>query len=537
MNQPIQSIWATVQPSSAATNESRVTRIHHLSPVENRGKRNAYFRVFQRGIEVRGPQFSILHGWDGMSQPPNRIALDKPTSEPAANAPLGAGKHWFELLYNNQPSQRVTGIHTDYPDEPQPEDGLGGNTRFHHSFEIHFEVDAIYQTTSTINQRFDSLTDQPPIPDHIFGMHDPGTWEQMVIDAGRTAWCVHTEAIGHDPNDHKSKQFKRPGITPIVRLNNGYEPAGTIPTKEHYTAFAQRCANYVAASDMDWVIIGNEIGLQWEWPHNQPIPLADYIACYRLCHAAIKAVRPTVRVLPQAVAPWNITLGDWCYQLAAMLQQIGIDNLDGIPLHIYTHGHDPALIRSTATMNPPFDHRHYHMAVLWDFLEAVPNEFKHLPVIVTECNPCGWQDENNGWIQAAYQFIDDWNRNPNHQPVLGLCFYRWQMADWGKYWISNKQAVIEDFRAALEIDRRIPKPLAPDPRPTAYTTHRLNLRRTPGLNGKSVADIITVLEQGESVWPFTQTPPTRIDGIQWRYISTARHGNGWVANHFLQESN
>ena len=31
-------------------------------------------------------------------------------------------------------------------------------------------------------------------------------------------------------------------------MNNGYDPAGTIPHSSRYEDFAQRCANYAAAS-------------------------------------------------------------------------------------------------------------------------------------------------------------------------------------------------------------------------------------------------------------------------------------------------
>ncbi len=87
------------------------------------------------------------------------------------------------------------------------------------------------------------------MPNNIFAMHDPGA-EELIIGAGKTGYTVHTEAIGCDPNDRSGKAFNTFGgkIVNLVRLNNGYGSTGTIPLPAHYADFAQRCANYAAAS-------------------------------------------------------------------------------------------------------------------------------------------------------------------------------------------------------------------------------------------------------------------------------------------------
>ncbi|HSN77120.1 MAG TPA: hypothetical protein VL334_18765, partial [Anaerolineae bacterium] len=85
---------------------------------------------------------------------------------------------------------------------------------------------------------------------YIFGMHDPGG-EQHMIQSGKPGWIVFTEAIGSEANDRSGKDFSpwsNQGLGILCRLNNGYEPAGTIPHSSRYEQFAQRCANYVAAS-------------------------------------------------------------------------------------------------------------------------------------------------------------------------------------------------------------------------------------------------------------------------------------------------
>ena len=98
--------------------------------------------------------------------------------------------------------------------------------------------------------------------EYIFGIHEPGG-EGHMLELGRPGWIVFTEAIGASPTDMGGRDY-RPwsdkGLGVIVRLNNGYHPAGTIPNAAHYADFAARCANFVANSPgcKIW-IIGNEM--------------------------------------------------------------------------------------------------------------------------------------------------------------------------------------------------------------------------------------------------------------------------------------
>ena len=103
----------------------------------------------------------------------------------------------------------------------------------------------------------------------IFGIHEPGG-ENHMIEAGRPGWIVFTEELGHDPNNRSGKDFTRwsnQNLGIICRLNNGYEPNGTIPNESEYANFAQRCANFVANSQgcKIW-IIGNEMNYEVERP-------------------------------------------------------------------------------------------------------------------------------------------------------------------------------------------------------------------------------------------------------------------------------
>src|SRR5690242_1842391 len=117
---------------------------------------------------------------------------------------------------------------------------------------------------------------QRPLIDseYIFGIHEPGG-EHLMLAAGRPGWVLFTEAIGHDPDDRTGidfTTFSSQGLGVICRLNNGYEPDGTIPHSSQYEDFARRVANFVAVSRgcKIWMI-GNEMNYAVERPASKLI--------------------------------------------------------------------------------------------------------------------------------------------------------------------------------------------------------------------------------------------------------------------------
>jgi N-acetyl-anhydromuramyl-L-alanine amidase AmpD len=316
---------------------------------------------------------------------------------------------------------------------------------------------------------------------YIYGFHDPGG-EQIMLDAGVPGWVLVTEAIGHDPNnrtggDYRGLSDRELGV--IVRLNNGYNPDGTLPFEREYANFARRCANFVAASQGAHLwIIGNETnhpiewpGAVWNWGPGWPAPVSPdkrgeeitpvrYASCYRQCRNAIKAVpgHEGDQVLVAAPAPWNILLtypgnpnGDWVKYFSDMLAAVGAGNLDGITLHTYTHGASPALITSEEKMGDPrFAHLRYHFRAYMDFMAVIPQAMRSLPVYITESNQGdqAWENANTGWVRAAYTEIDRWNR-ASAQKIRNLLLYRWPQVPGDRWGIEGKAGVIEDFRGAL----------------------------------------------------------------------------------------
>ena len=351
--------------------------------------------------------------------------------------------------------------------------------------------------------------------EYIFGIYEPGG-ERYMLAAGRPGWIFFSEAIGHDPQDRSGvdfSPFSDQGLGVICRVNNGYEPEGSLPHSSHYEEFARRAANFVATSRgcKIWVI-GNEMnyaaerpGIVIDWTrHNTvrsgPPEVADpmrrgvgvrfnalprrstairttrgavispgeaitpemYARAYGLCRDAIRAQpgHEDDQVLVGAVAPWNTQTiypgnpnGDWVDYFRDILQMLGPDNCDGFVLHAYTHGNDPALIDSDRRLDPPFQQRHAEFHVYQDFMRSVPESMRGLAAYISEAGPVDpWEDRNSGWIQRAYADVDAWNQEAGNQQIRAMILYRWPRID--RWFIEGKQGVIEDFQQALQHDYR-----------------------------------------------------------------------------------
>lgn len=414
-------------------------------------------------------------------------------------------------------------------------------------------------------------------PDYIFGIHEPGG-EHLMLEVGKPGWILFSEALGHNPNDRSSKDytpFADQGLAVMVRLNNGYHPQGTIPHTSDYANFARRCANFVASSQGCRVwIIGNEMNYAVERPgarvrsggrtgHPPGYANADpflrglperfnaqrpaqggpgekddpeedgevitpelYARCYRLCRDAIHRVpgHEKDRVLIGAVAPWNTQTsyngnptGDWIKYFQDILLLLGPSECDGITLHTYTHGADPALIRDDSKLQR-FPTHHYHFLAYRDFMQAIPHNMRLLPVYITETDQvAAWADVNQGWVRAAYAEISDWNRTPGHQKIRGLVLYRWPQID--QWHIEGKPNLINDFRMAMRNEHRwenSEEPADETPLPTGLTgpSYRVQwlqgqLPRPLGA-GQTVTFPVTIRNVGIRAWGHSGSHPVRL---------------------------
>jgi len=306
----------------------------------------------------------------------------------------------------------------------------------------------------------------PIVPDHfpsyIYGVHDLGGQVPM-LKAQRLGWLVDSVDLSAQAGTDYTR-LADAGLGIIVRLNNGYDLAGTIPPSNQYDAFAARCAAYVAHSPGARIwIIGNEMNSSAERPllpngSREVITPELYALCFLKCRDAIKNVpgHADDLVIPGAVAPYNADTGDWVRYLVDVLTLLDAE-VDGIALHCYTHDFSVTQITSDVLMDPPYHHYHSDFRAYRDFLNALPAPFRSLPVFITETSPLeGWENTNIGWIQAAYKEIADWNADPTHQAIQALVLFRWQAApDYPEWSLQDKLALHDDFLAALAQGYRV----------------------------------------------------------------------------------
>lgn len=331
-------------------------------------------------------------------------------------------------------------------------------------------------------------------PGWIFGVHDLGGYSK-IEQAGKRGWLVVTKEIGSNPTDMTGDDFtfySNRGHGVIVRLNNGYGSAGTIPYQANYANFATRCANYVShTTGADIFIIGNETNLPREWPGNvngdantgEAITVARYIDCYNRCYNAIKAVKPAAQVCPTPSGTWappydgshpsfpNRGVEGFLTYWVNILNGIGASKIDALILHAYTHGCDPAMAYSTQLMGAPYNTIYYHFRVYRNYMGAIPTSMRSKPVYITECDqniecadpPCGtgcvrntWQNQNNGWVKAIYKEIDDWNKGATTQKIRCIALFRWDSNTEGEwsFCFSTRNNVVTDWLESMQNDYR-----------------------------------------------------------------------------------
>lgn len=320
--------------------------------------------------------------------------------------------------------------------------------------------------------------------DHIYAIHDRGGWHVL---QGK-GWIVQTEELGCDPNDRGSQTYRAladQGLGVIVRLNHGYGDKGTISIVEDYPKFAKRCGNFVEESDGCHIwIIGNEPNLACERPQGRGIWPTQYANCYRQCRREIRSRQghENDQVIVAAVGPWNAETKPWMEYFADVLWELNVDSvhgfqMDGIALHTYSRGADPASVTAETMMDSPFDQLHSGFRTYVDFMEAIPDWAKSLPVYITESNQnAPWENRNGGWVQAAYREINEWNKGLGHQQIRCLALYRWEKYD--QWYMDGKSGVLDDFRQALDYGYKwgardepvIPSPLPDDETATDAAT-------------------------------------------------------------------
>ncbi len=373
-------------------------------------------------------------------------------------------------------------------------------------------------------------------PSYIYGLHDLGG-QNLMLEAQRPGWLLDSVDLRSQVSTDYSS-LAEAGFGLIIRLNNGYDPAGTIPPSDQYDSFASRCASYAANSPGPRIwVIGNEMNLSVERPQfrdgtRELITPEKYAQCFTKCRNAIRNLRGHSDdwVIPGAVGPYNNETvypgnvrGDWVQYLVDILNLLG-PNVDGIALHCHTHDYNPDQITGDRLMDPPFNDRRYDFRTYRDFLSALPDPFRMLPVFITEANPyTGWRDSNRAWLQTAYDEINSWNADPANQPIQALIPFRWQtLEDRPEWGMQDKPALISDLRIALRASYRVrwPDPTRKAPRPTPPPDLRaqwlitVNIPNHTMVANSVITGRVAVKNIGGVIWKASGPAPVSL-GYRW----------------------
>jgi len=302
---------------------------------------------------------------------------------------------------------------------------------------------------------------------YLHGMTGAGGAHLM---GDKPGWLLLINEIGRDPANIHGVDF-RPyadrGFWVISRLQNGWGSAGTIPLPAYYADYVKRAINFVQASPgchvWQW---GNELNHPQERAEFKPIYPSEYARLYcemwRRLHDLPGHEEDQLITAP--IAPWNNQTaypanpsGDWIVYfqdvLSHITDEIGTkegETVDAIGLHAYTHGVSPALITSEQRMDPPFQERRFQFRTYQDFMLAIPEALRRVPVHILEIDQDEpWWDGQNGWSPAAITEIGKgWNQTPGNQQIVSLVWFRWEGDRWH---IANKPRLQDDIRAAFAL--------------------------------------------------------------------------------------
>jgi hypothetical protein len=320
-------------------------------------------------------------------------------------------------------------------------------------------ADATTDTTPTQQRASPASMGSP----YIYGMHEPGG-ESLMANAGHRGWILFYEPLHANTTPRRDfTAWSSQGYGVVVRVDNSWEPGqGTLPCESSHEAFADEVASYIqSTTGASIFVIGNEtnmFGAFTNWPlcngALEPITVDRYVSFFRRLRGKVQALGRGDWLIPAPAAPQDYGGVHGVDYQAEVLAKLGPGGFDGIAMHAYTDGRDPALVTSEETTNSAAGPRHKHFRVYRDMLAAVPSWARSLPVFITETCPWpgGWAQTNTGWIQRMYAEIHAWNRTPGNQRVTAAMLYRWPNYD--EAGMETNPGAQADFSAALAFGYR-----------------------------------------------------------------------------------
>ncbi len=254
------------------------------------------------------------------------------------------------------------------------------------------------------------------------------------------------------------RRFADAGIKVIMRWCWGYaDGAGTVPPTQHEDAWVDAIVKTITQSQGVWVhSLFNEVNNPSEWTGGYPLP-SEILTPRRvlsLYERVVERLPVGILIAPGAMDPFNVVAQkfgqpgdpkDWFDVIVN-----GASRVDAILLHAKTQTNDPGECSSDEEFtHPPLLGRRLHLRTYQDQLGWLAPKWQTRPVVITELNPqridgatLGWQPGNAEWVKVALAELQAWN-NSGGQPVNGVCFYRYDMADpWG---LANKPKILDEI--------------------------------------------------------------------------------------------
>lgn len=264
-----------------------------------------------------------------------------------------------------------------------------------------------------------------------------------------------------------------------------------------------------------------------------------YVACYRLCRRAIRALpgHENDLVLPAALAPWTThagyaanPTGDWAIYFRHMMGMLSAQECDGIALHVVT---DPgAAADDQAAGNADLD-------ASLALLKELHADLAELPVFIDECAPLqGWEAASEKWLTQTLAAIEKWwgtRANPLRAVVVAN-------ETRGPWRLSAEAAetiallpLLRPWEPSLAWGNAV-KPVVHAPVMTpigpnrqVVTTTVVNLRRSAGYLDKDAEDIVAELAGGVRLTVVGQESVQR-DGLVWWQVRVEQgDARGWIA--------
>jgi len=313
----------------------------------------------------------------------------------------------------------------------------------------------------------------------LHGIHlsESPNWDPAVgaLFGDRPGWVLVLAELGHSPTDMSGTdytQWSRRGYEVVVRFQHGWGTAGCIPIPTYYDAYVQRIMNFIAASSGCHIWqLGNEMNVEAERPDGKAILPTDYASLYDKVKTMLLALpgHENDKLLIGAVGPWNVKTpyggnetGNWVYYLRDIIKALKT-RADGLTIHTYTHGSSLSGFDS-APMNAPFEKYDYNFLSFRDWFQVIPLTWEDRLFLITETDQNDpWLNQNNGWLQKAYQTVDDWN-HISPFVVSGMLPYRLKDDKWE---FASKPGVQAMLKEVVAIGYTVEEEKEPKPMPVS----------------------------------------------------------------------